>query len=841
MLVLHPETLTVLQAAGDTEGLLGLAMPAVIGRSAEAIFTVPQLDHLRKLVQTSALLRPRHLLDPRYRVVSDRPVDASVHRNAAGLILEFEDSDKSDEIATDPLAAVQDMLDGLAEQPSLQAFCDAAADSVRRVLGYDRVMIYRFMPDDSGWVVAESRREDLVPFLDLHYPATDIPVQARALYLTSWLRMITQVDYTPAPLLPPLSPLTGAALDMSHAMLRDVSPVHREYLRNMGVGASMSISIVREGKLWGLIACHHYSPKRLPRHLRAVAELFGAMFSLQLEARQRAEQLEERLANRTLLQQLMRELSLGDDYAAGLMRQAPLLLNYIQGGGLSLRGDLQGGVAVRFSSEINSMGATPSQSQIAALAEWLVDRMGDNDGIFVTDRLGELWPPAAEFAGVGSGLLAVSVSREPRDFILWFRPELVETVTWAGDPTKPVEVGPEGERLTPRKSFAAWRQTVRGRSAPWTPPDSDAAFDLRLSLLEVVLRRIDAVVSERARVYERDQLLMAELDHRVKNTLANIQALVVQTSRSAASLTGFVEDLDGRIRAMAKAHSLLTQTNWEGVSIATLIGDELDAYGRGGAEVSAEGPPVILIPKASLALSLAVHELATNAAKYGALSVAGGHVSVTWRLLENHDLHLIWCEEGGPPVVPPSRRGFGSRLIEGALALETAGRSLIRFDPAGVICEITLPAAAVLRLGASAKADATPKTIAVRPAEGPLLFRPRILVVEDSSLIVMTLETLFEDAGWEMVGPASTVAEALLLANDPALDAALLDVNLGAETSWPVAAVLKTIGVPILFATGYDSKTVLPDDFRKMPVISKPFRLEEVTARLRLVMKERSS
>ena len=835
MLVLDPETLVVLQSAGATTALLGASAEALTGASIDTLFSAAQIEHLRKIAGGSALAKPRHLLDPILRILADRPLDASVHRNDAGLILEFEAAGIDDRFAGDPLAAVQEMLDGLDEQTSLQSFCQAGAERVRQVLGYDRVMVYRFMPDNSGWVFAETRRDDLEPFLDLHYPATDIPVQARALYLKSWLRLITEVDYTPAPLVPPLSPRTGAPLDMSHAVLRDVSSIHREYLRNMGVGASMSISIVRGGALWGLIACHHYSPRRLPRHLRAVAELFGAMFSLQLEARQRAEELDARLTNRELLQQLMRDLSLEDDYAVGLMRQAPVLLSYIQGGGLSLRGDLQGGVAVQFSSEINSMGATPDAAQIAALADWLTTQMADYDGVFVTDRLGELWPPAKAFADVGSGLLAISVSREPRDFILWFRPELVETVTWAGNPAKRIT---DGERLTPRTSFAAWQETVRGRSLPWTPPDSDAAFDLRLSLLEVVLRRIDAVVRERARVSERDQLLMAELDHRVKNTLANIQALVVQTSRSASSLTGFVEDLDGRIRAMAKAHSLLTQSNWEGVSIATLIGDELDPYGRGGAELRIEGPTVILTPKASLSLSLAVHELATNASKYGSLSKAGGRVTVVWHRVENGDLKLVWNERGGPPVEEPKRRGFGSRLIERALALDTAGHSSIRFEPAGVVCEITLPAAAIFLLaGAETSAQPVLETAVAPATETLLASRPRILVVEDSALIVLTLEMLFDDLGWDLVGPAVSVDEALPLARDEQLDAALLDVNLDGETSWPVAAILKARGVPFAFATGYDARTALPDDFKDVPVVGKPFRMADIAEQLRQLMR----
>lgn len=825
MLVLDPDTFVVLQAAGDTATLLGVALDDVLGSDAGSLWRPHQIEQLRGLIGSLSLTQPRHLLDPILRVRRDWPLDASVHRNAAGLIIEFEAADGLDTFATDPLAAVQDMLSGLKEAPSLQEFSQTAAESVRRVLGYDRVMIYRFMPDDTGWVFAESCADGMVPFLDLHYPASDIPMQARALYVKSWLRVIPEIDYTPAAVRPALSPRTGQPLDMSQATLRDVSPIHREYLRNMGVNASMSVSIIRDGKLWGLVACHHNKPHRLPRHLRAVGELFGAMFSLQIETRERAEQFEARLANRAALQTLMRNLSVGDDYTAALIREAPLLLSYIRGGGLSLRGDLRGGVVVQFSSEISSSGMTPNDNQIAALAEWLASQMDGGDGVFVTDRLGELWPPAVEFADVGSGLLAISVSREPRDFILWFRPEQIETVTWAGDPSKPVEAGPNGDRLTPRKSFAAWQQMVRGRSSPWTSPDSDAAFDLRLSLLEVVLRRIDAVVQERARIFERDKLVMAELDHRVKNTLANIRALVTQTSRSAASLTDFVNNLDGRMQSMAKVHSLLTQGNWEGVALAALIGDELDPYGRGGAEITLKGPSIVLSPKASLALSLAIHELATNAAKYGSLSCAGGCVTVTWETDSDDALHVTWREAGGPPVATPLRRGFGTKLIERALAMETGGRSSVLFDPAGIICDIAMPSSAIVKIGVAGDlrctiADSLPEIMAAPVA-------PRILVVEDSTLLIMTLDDMFEQLGWNMIGPASSVAEALPTARSEQIDAALLDINLDGEMSWEIAAVLKKRKIPFAFVTGY-ATTVLPAEFSGTAIIGKPYRIDDI-------------
>jgi two-component system, chemotaxis family, sensor kinase Cph1 len=465
-----------------------------------------------------------------------------------------------------------------------------------------------------------------------------------------------------------------------------------------------------------------------------------------------------------------------------------------------------------------------------------------SNGIFITDRLGEIWQPAEAFADVGSGVLAISLmSREPRDFILWFRPEIVETVSWGGDPNKPVEIGPHDDRLTPRKSFEVWQQTVRGRTSPWLPSDGDAALDLRGALLEIVLRRIDVAAREQAKAYEQDRLLMAELDHRVKNILANIQALVTQSSRSAGTLTEFTEGLERRIRSMSKAHSLLAASRWQGVSIHSLVSEELD-YIAAGTRISLIGPEVNLTPRAALALSLAIHELATNAVKYGALSASRGRVEVHWELNSAGAIDLSWTEAGGPVVKPPRRRGFGSTLVEQALAMETDGRSVIHFNRDGVRCEIVLPASAVLGI-------APPREI---PSGGsiehaPALDKPsedvrrRILVVEDSALIVMMLEEMLEDIGWEVVGPAMSVATALAIAReDDRLDVALVDVNLNGQMSWDVAATLKERGVPFIFSTGYDASTVVPEQLADAIVLGKPYRLEELARQLRELISDRA-
>jgi two-component system, chemotaxis family, sensor kinase Cph1 len=835
MLVLECETLRVLQAAGDTLGLLGRSIDMLLGRPVDTLFSNDQTNRLHALCKEPDLVKPRHLLDPVLRVIADHPLDASAHLVDSNLVIEFEASEPTDRFVADPLAAVQLMIDGFSTATSLNALCQMATASVHRVAQYDRVMIYRFMADGSGWVIAESRAPELSPFLDLHYPAADIPQQARALYLKSWLRLITQVDYDPAPLIPTLNPRTGKPLDMSYAILRDVSPIHREYLRNMGIDASMSISIIVGGKLWGLIACHNNSPRILPRHLRAVCELFGSMFSLQLEAREKSEQFEARLASRKILQELMLNLAGVDDYAYGLTQQTPNLLDYIHGGDIALNGLRGGGVAVRVEGEITFLGTTPNREQITALTDWLATYMVETEGVFSTDRLSEIYEPAKAFTAVASGLLVIAVSRDPSDFILWFRPELVETALWAGDPAKPMTTGPEGDRLSPRKSFEVWKHTVRNRALPWAAAETDSAFDLRVSLLQVVLRRIEAASRERAKAHNRDKLLMAELDHRVKNTLANIQALVTQSSRSAESLTVFVEGLDKRIHSMAKAHSLLTQSRWEGVSVDGLLREELEPYIQALGNIEFNGVDAVLTPKSALALSLALHELATNAAKFGSLSTPNGKVAVHLQLRPDGGIDISWTESGGPVVEPPTRRGFGSTLIERALALETDGHAAIRYERTGVVCYIVLPASSLM----SSTTNLTGQNLETAKVEvfaAAIPALPRILVVEDSFLLNLTIEAMFNDLGWEIVGPATRLKGAMLLAATETLDAALLDVNLAGEMSWEVAIILKSRGIPFAFSTGYSDAGILPKNLAGSRIVSKPYAASDLEQTLRQLM-----
>ncbi len=272
------------------------------------------------------------------------------------------------------------------------------------------------------------------------------------------------------------------------------------------------------------------------------------------------------------------------------------------------------------------------------------------------------------------------------------------------------------------------------------------------------------------------------------------------------------------------------------MSIDKLLREELSPYSGGRFAVSLSGIDVLLTPKSALSLSLAVHELATNAGKYGALSAAGGHVTVSWQRLGDGSIELSWSETGGPPVAPPTRRGFGSTLIERALAMETGGRANIHYLRTGVVCEIFLPSSSVseFEIDAAAPRDDGPSDVVMSTPAIPEAFR--ILVVEDSFLLVVSLEGTFDDLGWQIVGPATRKAEALAMAASETFDAALLDVNLDGEMSWDVAAVLKARGIPFIFSTGYDVSNILPPFLIGSPVIGKPFRNDEVERRIRQVI-----
>lgn len=818
LLALEPDTLKITQWAGHLSAVLGTRHDSPLGLTLQEIVGQDAASKIAAAFAGSPL-RPLPLKTYEVEIVTPAgPVDAIIHAAGPALIVEFEKARRSTEGVPTTLVTVQKMLAEIGGASSLAAYHQAGADQVRALTGFDRVMIYRFLEDGSGTVIAEAKSDEMVSYLGLHYPESDIPKQARDLYRTNWMRSIPDVAYTPLPLRPVVNPSTGAPLDLSHAVFRSVSPLHLQYLKNMGVAASMSLSIVHRGALWGLIACHNRTPHFVPCDARAACEIFAQVYSLQLESRLHAEAYEYSLRQRSVHQQMVTHLAREEHLSDGLIRHYPNLLDLIQADG----------VAVWVDGQFAEVGQTPGAAGVRRLVRQLDQR--EDEGVFSTDRLAQDFPECAGVLGETAGLLALSVSRTRKDYILWFRREVVETVTWAGNPAKAfLKIGEE-ERLTPRASFAAWRETVRGKCRPWGPNEIEAAQALRLSILEVVLRRIDQVARERAEAQERQALLVAELDHRVKNTLATIQSLMRYTRRSQTTLDDYVESLGKRIKAMAHTHDLLSQSRWRGAELRAMIEEELRPYDGVPGVLSVDGPKLELKPKAALTLSMVIHELTTNATKYGALSVPEGKVSVSWSVTDQI-LYLRWRETGGPPVSPPSRRGFGRTVIENALAHEFGGGVTLRFAPGGVECTIDLPTDLVERQAGDADGAHRDRSAPPEERDGPL----RVLLVEDSLITALDVARVLEEDGFEVAGPTGRVASALKMIETERIDLGVLDINLGKEDSFPIADRLREKGTPFLFLTGYDAGAILPDRFKGTVCLGKPFAddaLVEALARL---------
>lgn len=796
-----------------------------IGKTPEALIGTPLVDTftpdaIHALRNRMALLRGDDAVERLLglKLLPDgRPFDIAVHVSERLIVIEAEPS--PEEAEGDATGTIRAMMARLNQADSIEAFYREGARQVRALTGFDRVMVYRFDQTGSGEVVAEAVRAGIGSFLGLHYPASDIPAQARALYIRNIFRVIADVGATPVPVVPSLDE-KGNPIDLSLSVLRSVSPIHIEYLTNMGVGASLSISIVIEGKLWGLFACHHYSPRLPTLERRSVCELFGQMFALKLESRERLATSEYLRSARDAADRLLG--SLASD--SSLLDDADLLAETI---GKAIRSD---GISVCIEGKIASTGLTPPAEDIRKLVRRLNAR--GSVELLAVDRIGSIEPEAERYAEVAAGMLVIPISRVPRDYVILFRQEIVRTVRWGGDPRKPVTFGPNGPRLTPRKSFEAWSELVRGSALPFTTAEMRVAETLRATLIEVVLRMSHEAHAERQLANERQQLLIAELNHRVRNILSLIRG-VIRQSDSSGSTADFVREVDNRIQALARAHNQVTASDWGSTSLQLLIETESAAYlGEKARRVVLNGPDIGLSPHGFSVLALVFHELITNSAKYGALS-DNGRVSVDWRLDEDGDLLVDWCEIDGPPVIAPSRQGFGTTIINRSIPFDLGGKAEIKYHATGLAAHFCVPAKHIQPILPAAievidhGREVAPSHIVHRPLAGKA-----VLLVEDSLIVAMDAEDILHLLGADRVIAAATIRAAREEIDREPIDVAILDINLGDQTSLPIAEELIRRRIPFLFATGYGEQARLPEHLAAIPIVQKPYQAEGIAEAL---------
>ena len=798
-------TWSIAHVSANAAAVFGATSPeTMIGAPMESILTPKLIHDLRNTFQAAMISGFAERLTAVAIGAAGASHDILVHASGTLAIAEFLPCDGAEAVRTDPTTLVKTIIDRLRRTTTFQGFLTSAARQIRAVTGFDRVMIYKFLEDDSGEVVAEALRAGLPPFLGLHYPASDIPPQARALFERQWLRMIPEVDYEPVPILPAVT-TKGMPVDLSQSTLRSASPVHRQYLRNMGSVATMTVSILRGDRLWGLIACHHETPRRISSATSAAVELFAQVFSTQIEAKQQNDELAYLAHARERHDRLIARMAPEETIFENLRLFDGSVRELIPADGIGIWTD----------GRFESCGVSPPADAVASIVRLLNTKPVDR--VFCTNELKRHLPDAVTFADRVAGVLAIPFSREPKDFLLLFRREVLQTVTWGGNPDKAVSTDEAGHVLGPRASFAAWKQTVSGTSLPWTRGETDIAETLRVSLLDIILRRANLVDRERRVAQEGQLLLVAELNHRVKNILAVIRSLVGQSRHGAASLDTFAADLQNRLHAISIAHDQLTQAHWKAAPLAVLIEAEAQAWiDVGDARLALSGPSVMIEARAYQTLALVLHEMMTNAAKYGALSVKGGRLTVAWLLDDERGLVLSWRESDGPAVVPPTRRGFGSIVVEQSIPFELQGTARIEHAPDGVRATFTIPSEFIQ---ASEEAVAPRRSL---PMERADLKGKCLLLVEDSMMIALDAQSMLQNCGAE-VELAATTADARRALALNKFDAAILDVNLYTETSFAIAQDLQERAIPFVFATGYGETIVVPDRFRNVFVISKPY------------------
>jgi light-regulated signal transduction histidine kinase (bacteriophytochrome)/CheY-like chemotaxis protein len=805
----------VARASANTADFIGRTPEDMTGRPIGDFFPTNVVHDLRN---RAAMLRGPDAVERIFdcRIVADGPdFDIAIHFSGGQVVIEAQPGSGEH---GDASGLVRSMITRLDQCADMTAFFREGARQVRALLGYDRVMVYRFAADDSGEVVAEAAKPGIGQFLGLRYPASDIPVQARALYKRNLLRVIADVNAAPVPVVPTLDE-RGQPLDLSLSMLRAVSPIHIEYLKNMGVDASMSISIVVEGRLWGLFACHHYSPRCPTFERRSVTELFAQMFAMRLESRERQETVEFERRARDISDQLLGAVASDETLLKDPDWLGDILTNAIPADG----------VGVWIAGNYAFSGVTPPTDDFRKIVRALNATAAGK--VYATDRIASILPGAEVFASSAAGMLAIPISRSPRDYVVLFRSELIRSVRWAGDPHKPVEYGPNGPRLSPRESFAEWKELVEGRSQPFTAPEMRVAETLRATLIEVVLRLADEASAERQQAGARQELLIAELNHRVRNILGVIRGLIRQSQPTDEAVKDYVKLVDGRIHALARAHNQITDDHWGPAPMQALIDAEAAAFVDESERVVSEGVPVMLNPQAYSTMALVIHELVTNSTKYGSLSGPGGRVTIRWNRNADGDLVFEWLEAGGPPVRKPSRQGFGTTIIERSVPYDLGGAASIDYKESGVEAVFRIPKRHV----SEPKNFAGPTIKFARPSPGhpqapphKMLEGRTVLLVEDSLIISLDAEDIAGRLGAGHVVTAATVDAALDNIESAKPDVAMLDINLGDGTSFPVADRLLELDIPFLFATGYGEQAQLPPDHRGRLVVQKPYTLENV-------------
>jgi two-component system, chemotaxis family, sensor kinase Cph1 len=481
LLALEESELRILQVSNNTQVLLGIPAEELLNQDLKTLLGSKQVNALKDGLATDF----RNINPFKISIQRSRKTllfDAIIHRYDHVVILELEPTPSKQPVTFfNFYHLVKAAIDNLQQASTTAELCDLMAKEIYKLTGFDRVMVYQFDADEGGVVVAEEKQANVKEsYLGLHFPATDIPSRARQLFTLNKVRVIPDVHYQPVAIVPSHHPITNKPLDLSLSVLRSVSPIHLEYLHNMGVAATMVVALQKRQQLWGLIACHHLSPKYVTYEVQTACEFLGQIMSLELLSKAENDDLDYKIQLKTTQSNLIESIAIANSLQEGLINASASLLALVSAQGC----------AICFNGEVTVTGSTPGLAEITALVEWLATHVQDN--FFSTDSLLTCYPPAEAFQAVASGLLVLTLSKMQRSYLLWFRPEVLQTVSWAGNPLDSYQVDQHGQiQLGPRQSFELWKETVQSKSLAWKTTEIETAQEFRSALVGLVLRQAD--------------------------------------------------------------------------------------------------------------------------------------------------------------------------------------------------------------------------------------------------------------------------------------------------------------------------------------------------------------
>lgn len=797
----------ILFASENVEDIYPFTAAETIGQPSANFFARDELHQIRNVLGHENIGERREVLALKH--FGDREFQVTLHRKGEHAILELVEEQLRFDARVKIAERSRSFLNIDLRHDRLNAFFEDAVEYIRSITGFDRVKFYRFLHDGAGEVIAETRHPSMASYLGLRFPASDVPAIARKLYAETPIRVISDVDGPDVAL---IGDASNGPLDMSLAILRGKDRVHRQYLENMGVRATLTVPIVIDGVLWGLFACHHPKPIVPDPSVLSALELAGKLMGLRVQHALETQRQELRTRCLTSAIKITAVDASDNDI-----------------------GELSADVIDELKSLLPCDDVILSISDRTLVsdgidlpsARLLLDGLETDQGVITADDLAERFPNANLGGAVAT--LAFAVESIPPVRVAFLRRPAKASISWAGQTKKHITFESSGPRLHPRKSFETYVEIIEDFALAWETEH----FEIGNALCQALEQTLAAQFALRES-QTRQVVLARELNHHIRNTLTLVQSMSMHSQQDGVSMGENAGTLEARLLALVRFQNRVVDFRVDGTSIWEILRLEVAARSDSEQSIRMNGPDVNLAPEATTVLSAVVHELATNSASFGALSGHEGDVSVSWAL-EDGALHFRWHETGGPTYPEAIQTGFGASIIREAVPYEVGGESTLEFAPDGLTAECVIPTEHVFRVSDVDRPISKVPNILEPDRLGE---QKRALVVEDNYIIASMVRRFLIEAGFKAVDTAGNLSDGRAMVESEHYDFCLLDIKLGRETGTPLANLLNQKKIPFAFATGYVEEGSKFGENYGAPVIAKPLDIRDLGVVLEKLLKD---